>query len=100
MMGMNPRLDDLTPEISEAAERPLLVSGHEIGIAHHVSGKDSGETSLRRLIRRAAHGLSTTSTLKRARDATSGRLRPETKRFSINSHDKAVQRIWLRRKRA
>jgi hypothetical protein len=64
MMRANPGLDDLTSEIPEAAERPLLVFGHEIGIAHHVSGKDSSETSLRRVIRRAAHGLSRTSTLK------------------------------------
>jgi hypothetical protein len=63
MMRMDPRLDDLAPKIPEAAESPLLVSGHEIGIAHHVSGKHSGKTSLRRLIRRAAHGLSRTSTL-------------------------------------
>jgi hypothetical protein len=73
---MDSWFDDLTPKIPEAAERPLLVSGHEIGIAHHVSGKDSCETPLRRLVRRAVHGLSGTSTLKRlernVRKAVSG----------------------------
>jgi hypothetical protein len=76
MMRVDPWLNDLAPEISEATERPLLVFGHEIGIAYHVSGKDSCETSLRRVIRRAAHGLSGTSTLKQlernVRKAVSG----------------------------
>jgi hypothetical protein len=65
MMRMDSRLYDLTSEIPQPSEGTLLILGHEIGIAHHVCGKHRCETSLRRVVRRAAHGLSGTSTLKR-----------------------------------
>jgi hypothetical protein len=102
MMRTDSRFDDLTPQISETGESPLLILGHEIGIAHHVSGKDCSETSLRRLIGRAAHDLSRTSTpilMGYFREVLPGNNRQQPA-FLQSFHDKSLRLIWLRSKTA